>query len=254
MAWFSVHESLYGPKLREMYHCLGCSEFEAVGVLNALWSWGLSNADKDGFMPYAGKEEIERYLYSKAAGSTLVPKDIVDALLATGWLDETDRGLFIHDWDTWQEQWYKAMERRENDARRKRESRKRAGEQRAEQTAPVSDDVVAAPPEPVKAREYTKEFEEFWAAYPKHEGKGEAYKKYQARIRDGFSPTELLTAAQNYAMRCNRQHTEQKYIKHGKTFLSENTPFTDYLPRDNDGGSVAVANGDNPFARYLEDS
>lgn len=271
MAWFSVHESIYGPKLREMYHRLGCSEFEAVGILNALWSWGLSNAEKDGFLPYAGKDEIERYLYSKSAGSNLEPKRIVDALVATGWLDETDRGIFIHDWDTWQEQWYKAREKRENDARRKRESRRRAGERPpspdpeeddpqdsppdSPQTQDVTPDKSEAPPqEKPEEPKYSKDFEEFWAAYPRKIGKGEAYKKYKARRNDGFSEAELLVAAQNYALQCKRQKTDQQYIKHAKTFLSENTPFVDYIPKNTKPAAQVEPDRSNPFAEYRGDT
>lgn len=62
MAWISVHESVDGPKLRNLYKQLGCSKFEALGILNFLWIWGLTNAEKDGLILYADKEDIERYL------------------------------------------------------------------------------------------------------------------------------------------------------------------------------------------------
>lgn len=78
---------------------------------------------------------------------------------------------------------------------------------------------------------YPKDFEEFWGVYPRKIGKGEAYKKYQARLKDGWSPAELLEAAKNYADDCMRKKTEKVYIKHPKTFLSDSTPFVDYLPQ-----------------------
>ena len=67
--------------------------------------------------------------------------------------------------------------------------------------------------------------------YPRKVGKGEAYKKYQARLKDGWSPLELMEAARNYASVCMNKKTEKEYIKHAKTFLSDSTPFIDYLPR-----------------------
>ena len=45
MAWISVHESVDGPKLRNLYKKLKCSKFEAIGILNFLWFWGLNNAE-----------------------------------------------------------------------------------------------------------------------------------------------------------------------------------------------------------------
>ena len=266
MAWFSVHESIYGPKLRDMYHRIGCSEFEAVGILNALWSWGLSNAEKDGFLPYTGKEEIERYLYSKSTGSSLNPKKIVDALIAAGWVDETDRGVFIHDWDVWQAQWYKAREKRDADAKRKRDKRagehppaRDIGEDSLKDSPPDSprtaeDDSETKPQEKSEEPKYSKDFEDFWTEYPRKIGKGEAYKKYKARRKDGFSEAELLVAAQNYAAQCKRQRTDQQYIKHAKTFLSENTPFVDYIPKDMKPAEQAEPDTSNPFEEYGEDA
>ena len=48
MAWISVHETIKGPKLREFRKQLGCSEFEATGVLIYLWLWGLDNQQRMG--------------------------------------------------------------------------------------------------------------------------------------------------------------------------------------------------------------
>ena len=97
MAWISVHESIDGPKLRNLYKQLGCSKFEATGILNFLWFWGLTNAERDGLILYAEKEDIERYLYGVGAGCVLDPKKIVDALFDSGWLDWSPRGICIHE-------------------------------------------------------------------------------------------------------------------------------------------------------------
>ena len=124
MAWISVHESIDGPKLRRLYKILGCSKFEAVGILIFLWLWGLENADSTGMVLDADRDDVERYLYGVGAGCSLDIKQVVNALFSTGWIDEgADGNLYLHDWDTWQEQWYKAKLRRDKDTERKRESR-----------------------------------------------------------------------------------------------------------------------------------
>ena len=82
-----------------------------------------------------------------------------------------------------------------------------------------------------KKVEYTSDFEKFWQIYPRKDDKGEAYKKYSTRLKSGWSSNELETAANNYRMKCEREHTEKKYIKQAKTFLSDTTPFVDYLPK-----------------------
>lgn len=76
---------------------------------------------------------------------------------------------------------------------------------------------------------YTCAFEALWKAYPRKKDKGMAYKQYKARLNDGFSEDELMTAVKRYADECQRQRTEEKYIKHCATFLGASTPFIDYL-------------------------
>lgn len=282
MAWISVHESIDGPKLRNLYKQLSCSKFEAVGILNFLWFWGLTNAERDGLIMYADKEDIERYLYGVGAGCGIDPKKIVNALFDSGWLDWTPLGICIHDWETWQAQWQKAKDARERDAARKRESRRNskaaaenaanvdtaadvptdapaekaetasedAGVRGEEPEAPPETPELPQQPEPPK---YTPVFDEFWAAYPREEEKGAAFKKYQARLKNGYSPEELLIAARNYALQCKRQNTEKKYIKHPKTFLSDSLPFLDYIPKEE--RNTAPEDGTerkNPFKKYEE--
>ncbi len=97
---------------------------------------------------------------------------------------------------------------------------------------------------------YSTDFEEFWAVYPRKVDKAQAYKKYKARLEDGFSHEQLLEAAKNYANQCKRDRTEDKYIKHGKTFLGESTPFLDYLPKNAPAACTDFTNDDeNPFRK-----
>ena len=81
---------------------------------------------------------------------------------------------------------------------------------------------------------YTAVFEELWKAYPRRKDKALAYKAYKARLNDGFSEDELITAVKRYAEECQRQRTEERYIKHCSTFLGVNTPFMDYMKKEED--------------------
>lgn len=90
---------------------------------------------------------------------------------------------------------------------------------------------------------YSCAFEALWAAYPRKKEKANAYKCYKARLADGFSEDELMTAVKRYADECKARRTEARYIKLGATFLGSNTPFQDYLgdyrPEDaKKGGTV----------------
>lgn len=72
-------------------------------------------------------------------------------------------------------------------------------------------------------------FNEFWNKYPRKVAKGNALKAYNARLKDGWSPEELMTALNGYVAEIEKSRTARKYIKHASTFLSSATPFTDYL-------------------------
>uniref|UniRef100_UPI002F406708 hypothetical protein n=1 Tax=Sporofaciens musculi TaxID=2681861 RepID=UPI002F406708 len=86
--------------------------------------------------------------------------------------------------------------------------------------------------------------------YPRKADKAQAYKKYRARLEDGFSHEQLLESVKNYAEQCRRDRTEEKYIKHGKTFLGESTPFLDYLPKNVLQVSEKAADEDDPYGDW----
>lgn len=271
MAWISVHACVDGPKLRDLRKKLRCSKFEATGILVYLWLWGLENAEKNGHILSADKEDVEECFGS--SGCKIPTNQIVDALIETKWIDETPNGLYLHDWEEWQEQWYKAKARRESDNARKKESRRKAaiaadssgGDENGnstdasadipqdvpQETAVVIEKPPEKPPEKKKESKYTTDFDEFWSVYPRNVDKGNAYKKYQARVKEGYSPAELLEAAKNYALQCKREGTEQRFIKHAATFLSDARPFLDYLPKKVIPVEEVVQTG-NPFQEWSE--
>lgn len=266
MAWVSVHDNVIGGKLRELAKEIGRTQEEALGILVSLWLWGLNNADKDGKLMSADKDDVLEAFSVKLISSLTV--NIVDALVKTRWMEEPEPGaLYIHDWDQWQEQWYKAMERREKDAKRKAESRRArpsvehqsacAMNNGADPSKPHEENVGAqvhieepdTKPQP-EAPKYAPAFELFWEAYPRRIGKGEAYRKYTARRKDGYSDDELLQAARVYSVQCKRLKTEKQFIKHPKTFLSDSLPFLDYIPKKS---AEDTTQGGNPFGTYKED-
>ena len=256
MAWISVHESVDGPKLRDLYKSLRCSKFEALGILNFLWLWGLKNAEKNGLIKYADRGDIERYLYGVGAGCAINAGRIVEALIDSGWIDEVPEGIFLHDWEEWQEQWYKAKERREKDAKRKAERRSAGADVEGVQTAlsldPEAEAGIVEVPEPPKKKstsKYEPDFDEFWKNYPRKVDKMvRQIARFEYIVTD--SAEELLTACKNYADECARRKTDQEYIKHPKTFLSDNRPFMEYIPKKQE--EPDDGEGGNPFAEYEE--
>lgn len=152
MAWVSIHEGVVGPKLRLLAREVGCSQAEALGILDILWLWGLNNADKRGEIKYAVHQDIVAAIPNGMLSEGLKSEAVVDALLKSGWLDERDGKFYIHDWDLWQEQWYKALERRDYNAKRQRVYREGADAKKPEANeAPVvREDIEQPAPTPPK--------------------------------------------------------------------------------------------------------
>lgn len=235
--WISVYKSVKGSKLRRFAKMAGCSECEALGILVHLWMWAADgNADKDGFLPYTGSADLESCIAYGGISDTLNPADIVKCLFDSEWLDKDGDDIFLHDWSTWQAPLMTLQAAKKRDADRNRENRRRERERREQQEAGQAPETPPASPpakpqKPAAKTKYPAEFENFWNEYPRKIDKGNAYKAYSARLNDGWSEEELIEAAKEYARQCRKDHTEDKYIKHGSTFLSSTTPFKDFLPK-----------------------
>lgn len=81
-----------------------------------------------------------------------------------------------------------------------------------------------------KNKEYTQEFEMFWTAYPRKEGKGEAFKSFLKATDDcGATVQDLLDGIDKYKQTEQWQRDGGKYIPHPTTWLNqkrwEDTPM-----------------------------
>ena len=265
MSWISVHDTVKGWKLNSLAKEIGCSSNEALGLLVNLWLWAFTKyVNQDGLL-----RSVDRADLAKAVRESLDERysaeQVVEALVSVGWIDEVAERLYIHDWAEWQSQYYKMASVREKDRKRQADYRARQagaskGQSAADSPSPKpanadSSESKASPPPPptqeVKkkaTKEYSTGFEEFWSAYPRKTDKGAAYKCYNARLKDGWSPQELLEAARSYAAEAAQRHTEERYIKHAKTFLSADTPFAQYVRREAPGQQGF--NEEDPFADW----
>lgn len=80
-----------------------------------------------------------------------------------------------------------------------------------------------------KKQDYSEEFERFWEIYPRKRDKGYAFKNFSIRVKNGWKPEQLIEAAKAYRDEVEAEATDEKYIKHASTFLSDKEPFRDYL-------------------------
>ena len=105
---------------------------------------------------------------------------------------------------------------------------------------------------PPKKPMYEKEFEDIWKVYPRKKEKQAAYKCFLARVREGHLPRDMLTAAQRYRDECARLGTEERFIKHAKTFFGPNKPFLDYLQKEVSGNGFADFADDRDSAKFYQ--
>ncbi len=260
MAWITVDQKLIGGKLREFAKKSGISQNEAIGVLVRLWLWGIDNVDGNGKIIAADLTDIEEAIrpgFAKINNKAL--SDIAKNLVECEWIDQKKGELYLHDWMDWRSYYSSEEEKRTKNAERMRiyraEKAKEAEkiveeepvtEPEEPESKPEPDPALKLEPKKKEKKEYAVAFEEFWKVYPRKVDKGNAYKKYQARLNDGYSEEDLLIAATNYADQCKRDKTEARFIKHPKTFLSDVMPFTDYLNKPQEEKKT-FAKGENPF-------
>lgn len=267
MAWISVDQKLIGGKLRSLYKAIGCSQNEAIGILISLWLWGIDNAEMDGLMVSADREDIKQS-FQAGLSKGLDGDTVVACLIDTGWIDDVDGQLYLHDWGDWRSYYNRYIKEKENHAERMRRYRGRKSEK--DETCDISSDVTSDVPQEKNSSEQSeeenlekmsckenqeakhgKEFEEFWSIYPKKVDKVEAFKKYKARRNDGYSAEEILEAAKAYKAECERKHTDRQYIKHAKTFLGPSLSFTEYIPRNQQPSAPAQAQSQASGIRSL---
>lgn len=80
---------------------------------------------------------------------------------------------------------------------------------------------------PEAQRASASPFDEWWATYPRKIDKKPARVVYDARLREGVEPGQLLLAAKHYAQ--TREGEPSKFTKHPKTFLAKDGPWTEWV-------------------------
>jgi len=268
LAWISVHDHVDGGKLRELAKNIGCSKKEALGILVSLWLWGLNNADRTGRLRSCDKNDIAEEV-SKGISDRLDPYGIVDNLIGQHWIDEEEDGsLYLHDWDAWQEQWYKFLSMKEYDAERKRKerARKKAEAQKEEKKDNPTDSPPDNPSDGMK-NSTTGKSEEKKPEYPFKEiiehlnqkanktfrWQSKATQRHiQARFKEGFLLDDFIAVIDFKVSEWKDDNKMQQYIRPETLF---GTKFEGYLnqapkrelPRKHDDRS-----GDNPFGMWKE--
>lgn len=100
--------------------------------------------------------------------------------------------------------------------------------------ASVASGATAIAPEPSSKhqknrQEYAHAFEEAWELYPERAGndpKPDAYKQWQARLRDGHTEQELLQGVRRFRAYCDAKgDTGTQFVMQARKFFGEGKPF-----------------------------
>lgn len=112
MAWIELHQSLPGHrKTMRLKRILKIGQAQAIGHLCMLWLWCLDNC------PDGDLSELMDCEIAEAAGYDKRPEDFTAALRSAGFVDVNSH---VHDWYSYAG---KLIEKRKEDAERKRTSR-----------------------------------------------------------------------------------------------------------------------------------
>lgn len=241
MPWVKLDDGFYDhPKIATVSNA-------AVGV----WCKGLAYCNRqltDGFIP-------ARVLRAMCDG------DEIAELVEAGLLDVEERGWRFHDYHDFQPSRDEALTLAE-----KRSAAGQAGAAKRWGTdsksygnghgkpdgkghsnghgkpmanlCPVPVPVPQNKPQP-SASAFDSDFEAVWRLYPRKVEKQKALKAYQARRRAGVAPERLLAAVTHYAEA--RTSTEQRFIKHGASFLGADGPWSEWVDGNPEAEAQKVA-------------
>lgn len=122
MAWIESHQTLgQHPKTRRLARYLGVSLPAAVGHLHYLWWWALDYAQDGDLSRYEPEDIADAALWDDDA------KTFVEALIKSGFLDQVDDKLIIHDWDDYAG---RLIDKRKANAERARKWREKKSNER----------------------------------------------------------------------------------------------------------------------------
>ena len=234
MAWIESHQELgRHPKIKRLANATGLTKAAAIGYLHLLWWWALDYA-QDGVITHYSAEEI-----ADGAQWDGDPDAFLNALIESGFVDEGNGKLVIHDWHEYagrlieKRQANRMRSQRARDAN-KHESVSTEREPNAYDThterIPYRATVPNQPNSTVPNRTipyHTTDmsdvdaFYEFWKLYPKKVGKGEA-KKAWGKIKPGKALTETILAAIPRALQSDQWRRENgRFIPNPATWLNQ---------------------------------
>lgn len=117
MAWIESHQELSRhPKTKRLARRLDDTVRGTVGLLHMLWWWAMDYAPDGNLTRYESEDIADAVMWDGD------PDTLINALVEVGFIDDGDDGLYIHDWNEYAG---RLIDKREQNAERKRKSRER---------------------------------------------------------------------------------------------------------------------------------
>jgi len=111
------------------------------------------------------------------------------------------------------------------------------GNQPATQVRLVKGSIDNTSPAKPSKDKYTDQFNAFWEAYPRREGKGQAAKVYASKLKHGETPETIQARLAVYKVQIKAAGTEYQFIRHPSTFLNNLDDYTEApKPQAQDSG------------------
>lgn len=218
MAWFKVDDKFHShSKARKVI----ADDPAALALWVVAGSWSSDNL-QDGFVP----DHQLPWLIPVGAD------ELARKLVTAGLWRRVRGGYQFHDFDQWNPTADEVQDLRQKRSEAGRRGGLASGKTRSNSQASASASAEAKTkqkrtptrPDPTIEKELLSPggddgFEQFWRAYPprKNNSKHKARLAYDAAIKRGVDPAEILTAATAYAK--DRQGTDPQYTKHAVTWL-----------------------------------
>lgn len=227
----------------------------ATGLLERLWHYA-STSHRSGTLT-----GVDAPLLAAEIGWFGDAKQLVDTMIACGWLDSVDGALSIHDWTQHCPNWVKAIAKPNRGRFKKADS---VTDSVLDLVPDLGSDLVTdhhipipktlnhkpknqvSPPPPAPAKKVVMEgFDQFWQAYPRRDSRGDAEKAWAKAIKLA-TPEEIIAGAKRYA--ASRVGQDQTYTKtpgpwlNAKKWLDTPPPQRQYDDglKDSDYGNSTI--------------
>lgn len=252
--WIKMRSNLWDdPRVARLCDLTDQGEAAVIGGLYWLWA-AADQHTETGVMTGLSLRQIDRKTGIQGFGQ---------ALCDIGWIAECEDGICIVNFE---EHNGASAKRRTLEAKRKADARKASASNADKAGTDSGHDAELEkerelekeknkkqnpPPPPGGQRKYSAEFDEFWEAYPRKTGKGEAWKRWKK-----INPGVELRAKMLWALEAQkRSHDWLKdngqYIPHPSTWLNQDR-WEDELPMAGQGPPAAApkAAPDNPYGDF----